>query len=176
MIVFRQTDSRYAFLWEDSSQPAGRWHGTGEGPAHYFADTPDGAWAELLRHEEITDAEDLATIHRQMWVVDIGDGPAEPVSVSVASATGNRDSYQTCQAEARRLRQAGTRRLSAPSAALTSGAARGVVVADGPRPGPARDGRVIVVFGSPARITGWIAADGRPPADLLDRVRHLATG
>ena len=52
MIVFRQADPRYPFLWSDVSQPAARWHAVGEGPAHYFADTPDGAWAELLRHEE----------------------------------------------------------------------------------------------------------------------------
>jgi hypothetical protein len=28
--------------------------------------TPDGAWAELLRHEEITDPEDAATIRRAL--------------------------------------------------------------------------------------------------------------
>ena len=58
MIVFRQADPRYPFLWSDPAQPAARWHGEAEGPAHYFADTPDGAWAELLRHEEITDPAD----------------------------------------------------------------------------------------------------------------------
>ena len=52
MIVFRQADPRYPFLWESPDQPAGRWHGPGEGPAHYFSDTPVGAWAELLRHED----------------------------------------------------------------------------------------------------------------------------
>ena len=61
MIVFRQTDHRYPFLWESAEQPPGRWHGAGEGPAHYCADTPDGAWAEFLRHEEIGDAADTRT-------------------------------------------------------------------------------------------------------------------
>ena len=46
----RRADPRFPFLWESSAQPAGRWHGSGEGPCHYFADTPYGAWAELLRH------------------------------------------------------------------------------------------------------------------------------
>ena len=69
MIAFRQVDRRYPFLWEDASQPAARWHADGEGPAHYFADTPDGAWAELLRHEEIIDQDDLRTIRRQMWAI-----------------------------------------------------------------------------------------------------------
>ena len=75
MIAFRQVDARYPFLWEDASQPAGRWHGDGEGPAHYFADTPDGAWAEFLRHEDIDDPADVSTIRRQMWAVEIGDRP-----------------------------------------------------------------------------------------------------
>src|SRR5262245_40501368 len=57
MILFRQVDARFPFLWEDARQPAGRWHAAGDGPAHYFADTPDGAWAEFLRHEEITEVE-----------------------------------------------------------------------------------------------------------------------
>lgn len=173
MIVFRQTDARYPFLWESADQPAGRWHGPGEGPAHYFADTPDGAWAELLRHEEITDPEDLATIQRLMWAVEIGDGPAEPVTVAEAIATGGFEAYAVCQAEARRLRWAGARRLSAPSAALKPGAARGAIVEGGAQPGPSRDGSVVVMYGPPSGITGWTAADGRPMPDLLDRVRHL---
>ena len=64
VIAFRHTDPRYPFLWECGSQPAGRWHAQGEGPAHYFNDTPDGAWAEFLRHEEITEPEDLSGIRR----------------------------------------------------------------------------------------------------------------
>jgi hypothetical protein len=34
-------------------QPPMRWHGPGEGPVQYLSDTPTGAWAELLRHEEV---------------------------------------------------------------------------------------------------------------------------
>jgi hypothetical protein len=177
MIVFRQTDVRYPFLWEDNAQPAGRWHGHGEGPAHYFADTPDGAWAEFLRHEEIADPDDLATIRRRMWAVDVGEAHAEPVGVPDRVATGNLDTYPRCQAEARRLRAAGARRLLAPSAALVKGAARGTIVRGGPQAALARDGRVVVVFGVPGSIgesiVGWVAADAaRPPADLLERVHH----
>ena len=81
MIAFRQCDARCPFLWEGAAQPEGRWHAAGEGPAHYFADTPDGAWADFLRHEEIRDAADLATIRRAIWAVDIGDAaPAVRIS------------------------------------------------------------------------------------------------
>jgi hypothetical protein len=174
MIAFRQVDSRFPFLWEDASQPAGRWHAAGEGPAHYFADTPDGAWAEFLRHEEITDAADLATIRRQVWAVDIGEAYAEPVSLPAEVMRGGRQTYTTCQKEAAAMRARGASRIQAPSAALVPGGARGVRMADGPQLAAARDALVIVVFGSPGALTGWCAAvDGRPPEDLLRRVHHF---
>ena len=55
MIVYRHADARFPFLWESADQPPARWHGSGEGPVQYFADTPDGAWAEFVRHEGITE-------------------------------------------------------------------------------------------------------------------------
>jgi RES domain len=174
MIVFRQTDARYPFLWESDAQPAGRWHARGDGPAHYFADTPDGAWAEFLRHEEITDLEDLATIRRQMWAVEIGDSRPERVGLPQDVLTGGFETYPRCQAEARRLRERGARRIAAPSAALRRGGARGCMVANGVHEAESRDGAVIVLFGPPADLIGWVAAEAaRPPDDLLDRVHHF---
>jgi RES domain len=174
MIVFRQTDARYPFLWEGTGQPAGRWHGEGEGPAHYFSDTPHGAWAEFLRHEEITEPADLETVRRQIWAVDIGDAEAESVRLARDVTTGGLESYGQCQAESRRLRARGARRLIAPSAALTSGGASGTIVDNGSRSASPRDGRVIVVFGLPRDLVGWVVADAaRPTADLLDRVHHF---
>ncbi len=174
MIGFRQVDARYPFLWEDSRQPAGRWHREGEGPAHYIADTPDGAWAEFLRHEEITDPDDLPTIRRQLWAIDFGDAPAEPVRLPAAVLLGGLETYARCQQEAAALRRGGHTRIVAPSAALKPGGARGVRVHNGVHPAPFRDGRVFVVFGPPDALIGWIAATaGWPPADLLHRVNHL---
>ncbi len=176
MIVFRQADHRYPFLWSDPSQPAARWHGDGEGPAHYFADTPDGAWAELLRHEEVSDPEDAATLRRALWAIEIGDEPLKAVSLNMTTVTGGRDTYGACQSHARRLRARGARRLVAPSAALVAGGATGREIALGrERDARRRDGRVIVVFGDPDGIVGWKAVEaGAPPADVLPRVRHFA--
>jgi hypothetical protein len=173
MIVFRQADPRYPFLWSDATQPAARWHGDGEGPAHYFADTPDGAWAELLRHEEITDAADAATLRRALWAVEIGNAPSRPVSLDRRTATGGLDTYASCQSHARALRAGGTRRLTAPSAALVAGGAAGREVVDGrERTARRRNGRVVVVFGRPDDLVGWKIVDsGAPPSHVLPRVR-----
>ena len=175
MIVFRQTDARYPFLWEDASQPPARWHGDGEGPAQYFADTPDGAWAEFLRHEEITDPNDLLTIRRRMWAVEIGDPPADRPTLPTVVATGGMETYARCQEEARTMRLRGVRSLVAPAAALVPGGARALRVQDGFRPAEPRDGVTIVIFGALSDLRGWIAAtNARPMADLLDRVRHYS--
>ena len=175
MIGFRQADPRYPFLWSDSSQPAARWHADGEGPAHYFADTPDGAWAELLRHEEIDDPSDVATVRRALWTVELGDEPVKAVTLKPAVMTGGRDTYWACQQHARHLRARGAKRLVAPSAALMpNGAAGREVVNEFERPASPRDGRVFVIFGDPAGLVGWKAVErGSPPAGLLGRVRKF---
>ena len=133
MIAFRQVDARYPFLWEDASQPAGRWHGDGEGSAHYFADTPDGAWAEFLRHEEIVDPGDLATIRRQMWAVEIGEARPRRITLPARTLFGGIGTYARCQARARTLRAKGVRRIAAASAALAPGGSRKVAGSPGAR-------------------------------------------
>jgi hypothetical protein len=173
VIVFRQVDARYPFLWEDATQPAGRWHADGEGPVHYFADTPDGAWAEFLRHEEITDPDDLSTIRRQIWAVDIGDAPLQRVELPEAVLTGGRDTYSSCQQEARVMRDRGISRVVAVTAALMSGGARAMRVDGGVRVAEPQDGETVVIFGTPSDLRGWIAGnDAAPPPDLIGRVRH----
>jgi RES domain len=175
MIAFRQVDARYPFLWDDASQPAARWHAEGEGPAHYFADTPDGAWAELLRHEEIVEPADLLTIRRQMWAVEIGEAPAERVALPLGTVTGGPETYAACQDAARAARARGVHRLAVPTAALEPGGARAWRVDHGvaPVPAPARDGVTIIVYGPAVDLPGWMAAEAaRPSVDLLERVHH----
>ena len=109
VIVFRVCDSRFPFLWTvggASRQRPARWHGTGEGPVQYFTDTPHGAWAELLRHEEITDPADLAGISTRLWAVHIGDVEMHEPNLTLAAVTSTPDGYEVCRAEARRLRAA----------------------------------------------------------------------
>lgn len=178
-VWFRHADRRVPFLRSGPKQPAARWHGPGDGPANYLADTPDGAWAEFLRHEAITDPSDLAGISRRLWAIEVPrarvDAAAQP-EVPFGHALGGLDSYPACQEEARRLRAAGHDALLAPSAALLPGTAGGQAIdSDGITEGEARDGRVLVLFGSAFDgMRGWACNDGGGPADrVLALVRSL---
>jgi hypothetical protein len=173
---FRHADTRFSFLWESADQPSARWHARGDGPVQYLADTPDGAWAEFLRHEGITEAADLAGVERALWTIEVdetAEAPARP-GLDDAVCRGDERSYRACREEARRLRDAGQRALEAPSAALVTGGARGQLVDRGVREAPDRDGRVLVLFGSRPSLRGWLCGDGaRPSERLLPLVRPL---
>ena len=174
MIVFRHADPRFPFLWEAAAQPPGRWHGPGEGPAHYLAETPDGAWAEFLRQEEITAPDDVETIARSLWAIELRRPPVASPALPSETLTGGRDSYDACQAEARRLRAAGEPGLRAPSAALLPATPSGFLTVGPLRPGPPRAERVFVLFGPRPDLVGWAAcASGRPRPDLVARVRQF---
>lgn len=174
MIVFRTADRRWPFLWESDLQPPGRWHGEGEGPTHYFADTPDGAWAETLRHLEFTDPDDLRGLSRNLWAIEIPDEAAPTPALPPDVMRGNPDTYAACQEEARRLRSDGNKALEAPSAALVDGGAGGEFIRGGRVDADERDGRVLVLFGPRPDLRGWVcASEGRPEERLLTLVRPL---
>ena len=175
MIVYRHADPRFPFLWESADQPAARWHGSGEGPVQYFADTPDGAWAEFLRHEGIAEESDLLNVRRALWAIELPDDlPMEAPDLAEPVLTGGTATYEECRKEARRLRTRGTQALRSPSAALLSGGARGWKVDGGLQLAAQRDGTVVAVFGPQPELVGWMAAVGaRPRSDLLTRVRFL---
>jgi hypothetical protein len=173
VIVFRHADARYPFLHESSAQPPARWHGPGEGPVAYFSETPDGAWAEFLRHEGITDPADLAGIVRSLWAVELPDPPDVAPRLPAKVMTGGTSTYPACQAEARRVRTRAAG-LVAPSAALLPRTPSGFRTDGGLRPAAPRPERVFVLFGAQPSLVGWCAcADGRPRPDLLARVRPL---
>jgi hypothetical protein len=175
MIVYRHADPRFPFLWESANQPPARWHGPGEGPVQYLADTPDGAWAEFVRHEGITQESELVNVRRALWAVEMPDDlPVATPRVPQAVLTGGLDTYEACRKEARRLRNHSVTALRAPSAALLPGCARGWKVDGGLQPAGEREGTVLAIFGPRPDFIGWMAAfAARPRSDLLSRVRHL---
>ncbi|HKD06729.1 MAG TPA: RES domain-containing protein [Bryobacteraceae bacterium] len=175
MILYRHADPRFPFLWESADQPPARWHGSGEGPVQYLADTPDGAWAEFLRHEGISEKSELVNVRRALWAIEAPDElPAAAPQISEATLTGGLATYEDCRREARRLRNNGVTVLRAPSAALLPGGAHGWKVDGGMRPAAERDGTVLAVFGARPDFIGWVAAfSAWPRPDLLSRIRHL---
>lgn len=177
MIVFRHADPRFPFLREghQAACPPGRWNAAGE-LTHYFCDTPDGAWAEFLRHEEITDPRDLGTVRRALWAVEIDAPPPREFFAAGQDkrVLGGPDTWPACRQWARSIRNQGEEGFVAPSAALYPGGAHGWRVDSGLQAGPSRDGRVYALFGPRPDLVGWPAAmEGRPSSELLARVRHF---
>ena len=151
----------------------GRWNTPGE-LTHYFCDTPDEAWAEFLRHEEIVDAEDLLTIRRGLWVVEIGDEPPARPELLPQTLAGGPVTWPDCQREASRLWSRGEAGMDGDFGCTPSrwrprlaGGGEGSVPAS---PGMARCSRS---SGPRPDLVGWAAvAAGRPGEELLSRVRH----
>jgi len=142
---------------------------------HYFADTPNGAWAELLRHEEIREPGDLAGIQRALWAVELPVVPEDSPDLPGEVLSGGLEVYPQCQQEAARLHLLGIHGFRVPSAALLPGGAGGWIVDGGLQPAADRDGEVFVLFGRRPDLVGWpVTLAGSPPEELLERVRHLA--
>lgn len=173
MNLYRHSDPHHPYTWETSDQPEARWHAAGEGPAHYFATTPDGAWAEFLRHEEIVDVADLQGLRdRAFWILEHEPGPLAAPNLPDAVLRGGLDTYATCQAEARRLRAEGAGALAAPSAALARGRAALVYLDDGEKV-RWEGSEVVVLFGKRPGLHVRLCALGRPSPRILPHVRPL---
>jgi hypothetical protein len=170
---YRVCDRRYPFLWATREQPPGRWHDSGEGPCHYLATTPKGAWAEAVRHSGITDEDDLEDLELALWEVRVIP-PVDVPTLDEATMTGGEWSYAACRAEARRRRAAGSVGFVAPSAAVLSGRAEVYAVGTG---GQYVTEHVptgtIVLFGAPDDLVGIPSAEGHPDPTILDDVRSL---
>jgi hypothetical protein len=177
VIWFRHTDPDDPFLREEAAQPAARWHGEDEGPVQYLSDTPDGAWAEFLRHEEITEERDLEGVRRALWAVEVREDSERIGRPRLFRRTlrGGVDSYEACRKEARRLRARGVTAIEAPGAALRPGAARGQLVrGDKLVEASALDGRTLALLGPRPEVRGWLCADSaRPTGRVLALVNHF---
>lgn len=174
---FRHADRRVPFLWESAAQPPGRWHAAGTGPVQYASDTPEGAWAEFVRHEGITDPSDLDGVSRSLWAleVEIDEEELGEPELPVRTLRGGVTSYASCQAEAERLRADGASALVAPSAALLPGMACGEVVdASELRPGVYREGQTLCLFGlRPGLVGHRCVEEGQPPERVLELTRQF---
>ncbi|HET7138508.1 MAG TPA: RES family NAD+ phosphorylase [Gaiellaceae bacterium] len=160
-------------FWARMNKSAGRWHQIGSHATQYLSVDPDGAWAELIRHEGLRTEEEVDLVRIQMWAAIVRQANlvdystfenAERSGFSPAALID--DDWGTCQAEGERLRSLGYAGVVAPSAAL---------------PGAIN----VTLFGSRMRAT-WthepqlasaipacVVAVGSPPPGLVARVRQF---
>ena len=160
-------------FWARSNTGPGRWHVPGDGPTQYLSLTTDGAWAELIRDENLSTEAEVALVRMDLWQVRIDCGRlADYRDFEKAEAAGFApaalidDDYARCQREGRRLRDLGYGGVIAPSAAL---------------PGEANltlfGARVAVAWDSNPTLTSAVPAGvmtrGAPPEGLAGRVRFV---
>ena len=169
-VAFRYSNYDTPF-WVRPNTRAGRWHSVGDGPTQYLSLTTDGAWADLIRSEELRSDEDAAMVSMPLWqaqvdqsyVVDYSTFELAETSGFAADALVD-DDQERCRAEGKRLRDLGYAGVLALSPAL---------------PGATN----LTLFGPRVR-TGWgseptlasaipatVLTQGAPPRGLAARIR-----
>lgn len=159
-------------FWARSNTSSERWYSAGDGPTQYLSATPDGAWAELIRNENLRSEADLDLVQMALWqaqieqgrIADYGDFEAAEEAGFDPEALIHDDQTQ-CRQEGRRLRDAGFAGLIYPSAALPG--EQNLVLFGA---------RILLPWGASRRLASGVPANkltvGAPPKDLLPRVRH----
>ena len=159
-------------FWARNNSRDGRWNTAGEAAVQYLAMEPNGAWAELVRAENLRSEEEVATVRIPIWVAAVNEVLVDYSTFQRAEAAGFApdalidDDWSRCQDEGRRLRVLGYGGVITPSAALP-GATNVVIFGS----------RILWAWRRPlvlsAAIPATVAAVGSPPAGLVGRVRHF---
>jgi RES domain len=159
-------------FWSRPNTLPGRWHLPGDGPTQYLSLSPAGAWAELIRHEDLHTEDEVAQVRTKLWIVELNAGNlADYGSFDLALTAGFDpgalvdEDYTRCQEEGARLRSLGYRGVVAPSAALP-GAINVTLF------GARYSIRWMVQPVTASAIPAAIAAIGAPPPGIVARVRH----
>jgi RES domain-containing protein len=160
-------------FWARENTQLGRWHGRGDGATQYLSLSTDGAWAELIRNEELTTEDEVAMVSVQMWVVAVNLAMIVDYSTfEQAEAAGFDpealvdDAHARCQHEGARLRQLGYNGVLAPSAALP-GAIN--LTLFGARMASTWNRPPLLASSLPASVI----TKGAPPPGLLAQVRKI---
>ncbi len=159
-------------LWVRANTTDERWHSAGDGPTQYLSATADGAWAELIRNENLRSEADLSLVSMPLWQVQIEQARiADYRDFEAAEQAGFdpesliHDDQTACRVEGRRLKTAGFAGVLYPSAALPGELNLALF-------GP----RILLPLGAPRRLASGIPGAqltiGAPPKHLLPRVRH----
>jgi hypothetical protein len=170
--LYRYSSYDTPFWVRENTEP-GRWHARGDGPTQYLSTSTDGAWAELIRSEELRSEEEVAMVSVSMWAINAEYRMIVDYSTfERAQAAGFDpaalvdDHYESCQREGARLRELSYVGVMAPSAALP-GAVNVTLFG----------ARISSVWGRPPLLASSLPAaiitKGAPPPGLLSRVRHI---
>jgi hypothetical protein len=169
-IVHRYSSYDTPFWVCDNTQP-GRWHLRGDGPTQYLAFSTDGAWAELIRSEELGTEAEVTMVSVQMWAVHVVQAIVVDYSTfELAEAAGFDpeapvgEHYGRCQREGGRLRRLGYSGILAPSAALPGEIN---LTLFGPRMASTWNRPSLLASSLPATVI----TKGAPPPGLVGRVR-----
>jgi hypothetical protein len=171
--VFFRYSSYDVPFWVRSNTTDERWHRAGDGPTQYLSATADGAWAELIRNENLRSEADLRFVSMPLWQAEVEQsGIADYRDFDKAAEAGFPpealidDDQSRCREESLRLRKAGFTGVLYPSAALPGELNLALF-------GP----RILLAWGAPRILASGIPAMrltvGAPPPDVLPRVRHV---
>jgi hypothetical protein len=159
-------------FWSRPNTLPGRWHLPGEGPTQYLSLSPAGAWAELIRHEELHTEDEVAQVRTKLWVAELNAGNLADYSDFERARAAGFDpealvdgDHSRCQREGTRLRSLEYRGVVTPSAALP-GAINVTLF------GARYAIRWMVQPLTASAIPAAIAAIGAPPPGIGGRVRH----
>ena len=179
---FRVCDRRHPFLWSGAGQGSGRWNRSGDQPVHYLASTPMVAWAEWIRHQEITDPGDLAGVAAALWAVLIpqewGTRDIDLVALPLDQVLDISPAAQEARlALVGHLKKQGAQGLLAPTASLhhSDKVLPSVRVSNGSEQPEllAMPAQVILLWCEARVLPGWCCVpEGRPGAELLPLVRR----
>ncbi len=160
-------------LWARNNSGHGRWHVAGDGATQYLSFHPDGAWADLIRHEGLQSEEEVELVRMRMWALELSqNGIVDYSTFDRAEEAGFSpealvdDDQRRCQVEGQRLRSEGYHGVIAPSAALP-GALNVTIFGR----------RFKSSWGASTRLASAVpccqVAVGSPPRSLVTRVRQV---
>jgi hypothetical protein len=168
MTLFRYSSYDVPF-WVRRNSRAGRWHEVGDPATQYWSMAPEAAWSELIRAEDLRSEADLDQLRMPLWVcrfpsaglIDlVDDAVRSKLEISLDALVA--DDWGPCQRLGRELRLTHSG-VIAPCASLERywnvtmfGPLRQIDWRD--RPALART------------VPAAVAAIGRPPTALVDRV------
>ena len=161
-------------FWSWPNTTSARWHRAGKCRSSTCSLHPDGAWCELIRHENLRSESEVELVRTLLWIVQIDVSRVADYSTDDKSGNAGfdplsltSDDHVACQEEGARLRNLGCNGVLAPSAALPG--ALNLTVFGARLPAPWRTTPQLASY-----VPCAIVARGGPRPGLVERTTYLA--